>query len=155
MQVCRCQLPMYCLMLLWRRPQIHTSLMTAFESSSRLCVSCCNLISVQVMNLLSHVVTGLRLLNFSRVPLKHTYHHSMHPPTVRKVTMTTTGQGSGSHPSRCVAPGWGSSFLAVFLWLQIWWVRLVFQFPWRPQWAGTHCRPILCDLIDEGVCLLL
>ena len=34
-----------------------TSLMTAFESSSRFCVSCCNFISVQVMNLLSPVGT--------------------------------------------------------------------------------------------------
>ena len=30
-----------------------TSLLTAFESSSQLCVSCCNFISVHVMNLLS------------------------------------------------------------------------------------------------------
>ena len=30
-----------------------TSLMTAFESSSQFCVSCCRFISVQVMNLLS------------------------------------------------------------------------------------------------------
>ena len=34
---------------------MQTSLMTAFESSSRFCVSCCNFISVQVMNLLSPV----------------------------------------------------------------------------------------------------
>ena len=36
---------------------MQTSLMTAFESSSRFCVSCCNFISVQVMNLLSPVGT--------------------------------------------------------------------------------------------------
>ena len=41
---------------------MQTSLMTAFESSSRLCVSCCNFISVQV-HLLSCRNTGLRLLN--------------------------------------------------------------------------------------------
>ena len=38
--------------------------------------------------------TGLRLLNrqsadFSRVPLKHIYHHFIHPPPVHKVTMNT------------------------------------------------------------------
>ena len=39
---------------------MQNSLMTAFESSSRFCVSCFNFISVQVMNLLSHVGnTGL------------------------------------------------------------------------------------------------
>ena len=36
---------------------IQNSLMTAFESSSRFCVSCCNFISVQVTNLLSPVGT--------------------------------------------------------------------------------------------------
>ena len=36
---------------------MQNSLMTAFESSSRFCVSCCNFISVQVMNLLSPVGT--------------------------------------------------------------------------------------------------
>ena len=36
---------------------MQTSLMTAFESSSRFCVSCCNFISVHVMNLLSPVGT--------------------------------------------------------------------------------------------------
>ena len=36
---------------------VQTSLMTAFESSSRFCVSCFNFISVQVMNLLSPVGT--------------------------------------------------------------------------------------------------
>ena len=36
---------------------MQTSLMTAFEYSSRFCVSCCNFISVQVMNLLSSVGT--------------------------------------------------------------------------------------------------
>ena len=36
---------------------MQTSLMTAFESSSRFCVSCCSFISVQVMNLLSPVGT--------------------------------------------------------------------------------------------------
>ena len=36
---------------------MQTSLMTAFESSSRFCVSCRNFIYVQVMNLLSPVGT--------------------------------------------------------------------------------------------------
>ena len=36
---------------------MQTSLMTAFESSSRFCVSCCNFIFVKVMNLLSTVGT--------------------------------------------------------------------------------------------------
>ena len=36
---------------------MQTSLMTAFESSSRFCVSCCNFIYVKVMNLLSPVGT--------------------------------------------------------------------------------------------------
>ena len=36
---------------------MQTSLMTAFEYSSRFCVSCCNFISVHVMNLLSPVGT--------------------------------------------------------------------------------------------------
>ena len=36
---------------------MQTSLMTAFESSSRFCVSCCNFASVQVRNLLSPVGT--------------------------------------------------------------------------------------------------
>ena len=36
---------------------MQTSLMTVFESSSRFCVSCCNFIYVQVMNLLSPVGT--------------------------------------------------------------------------------------------------
>ena len=36
---------------------MQTSFMTAFESSSWFCVSCCNFISVQVMNLLSPVRT--------------------------------------------------------------------------------------------------
>ena len=34
---------------------LKTSLMTAFESSSRLSVSCCSFVSVHVMNLLSPV----------------------------------------------------------------------------------------------------
>ena len=46
-----------------KETSVHTSLMTAFESSSRFCVSCCNFISVQFMNLLSCQNTGLRLLN--------------------------------------------------------------------------------------------
>ena len=36
---------------------MQNSLMTAFESSSRFCVSCCNFVSVQVRNLLSPVRT--------------------------------------------------------------------------------------------------
>ena len=36
---------------------MQTCLMTAFESSIRLCVSCCNFISVHVMNLLIPVGT--------------------------------------------------------------------------------------------------
>ena len=36
---------------------VQNSLMTAFESSSRFCASCCNFISVQVTNLLSPVGT--------------------------------------------------------------------------------------------------
>ena len=36
---------------------MQTSLITVFESSSRLCASCCNFISVHVVNLLSPVGT--------------------------------------------------------------------------------------------------
>ena len=46
-----------------KETSMQTSFMTAFESSSRPCISCCNFISVQVMNLLSCRNTGLRLLN--------------------------------------------------------------------------------------------
>ena len=42
---------------------MQSSLMTAFESFTRLCVSCCSFISVPIMNLLSCQNAGLRLLN--------------------------------------------------------------------------------------------
>ena len=47
-----------------KETSVQTTLMTAFESSSRICVSCCNFTSVQAMNLLSCRNTGLRLLNW-------------------------------------------------------------------------------------------
>ena len=69
---------------------MQTSLMTAFESSSRFCVSCCNFISVQVMNLFSPVGTlncdfSIDSLQISSgVPLEHIYHHFIHPlPSIR------------------------------------------------------------------------
>ena len=46
-----------------KETSMQTSLMTAFESSNQPCVSCCNFISVQIMNLLSCRKTGLRILN--------------------------------------------------------------------------------------------
>ena len=76
-----------------KETSMQTSLMTASESSSQLCVSCCNFISVQV-HLLSCRDTGLRLLNwqfadFSRIPLKYISHHFIYPPPVHKVTVNT------------------------------------------------------------------
>ena len=78
-----------------------------------------------------------------------------------------TDQGSGSHPSQCIAPGlmrvffsWKVSLLSCCLPLA---PRLAsssaFLFPGRPQWTAglltCAVRPHEGFLQDEGVCLLL
>ena len=75
---------------------MQNSLMTAFESSSRFCVSCCNFqfcssyeFTQSCWNTGLIATSELISAYFSRVPLKHIYHHFIHPPPVHKVTMNT------------------------------------------------------------------
>ena len=73
---------------------MQTSLMTAFESSSRLCGSCCSFISVHVMNLLSPVGTldcdfWIDSMQIFQGFQWNIYHHFINPSPVHKVTVNT------------------------------------------------------------------
>ena len=72
-----------------------------------------------------------------------------------------TGQGSGSHPSQCVALGllWQGHFflegdtyccLAVFLWLQVWWARPHFL-SWKTT-VGWYPLLVCASWPQESFC---